>query len=200
MHPPPRIAPRNPALESRPWSHLSDAEWDALRPHVENAGAGRPIPELRLRMDAIFQAVMARGLPWSSFRSPYGRTDTIHRHFRRLAHAGVWTALLKRVARRRAPRPLRDIRDWVCAAHRRAIRIIGLRGIVLARRLGLHRALPGPSWLLPDPDLSETMKAVQIHLLRDLANPELPRLLRIIRSVLLRIGRRGRIPRCLEPA
>ena len=65
---------------------------------------------------------------------------------------------------------------------------------------GLHRALPGPSWLLPDLDLSETMKAVQIHLLRDLPNPDLPRLLRIIRSVLLRIGRRGRIPRCLEPA
>jgi transposase len=194
------LPPRNPARESRPWTHLSDAEWAALRPYVENLGAGRPIPDLRARMDAIFQAVMARGLPWSAFRSPYARTDTIHRHFRRLAHAGVWTTLLKKIARRRTPKPLRALTDWVCAAHRRAIRIIGLQGIVLARRLGLHRALPGPAWLLPDPDLSETMKQVQFAVLRNLDHPELRLRLRLLRRILLRIGRRGTIPRCLEPA
>jgi hypothetical protein len=33
--------------------------------------------------------------------------------------------------------------------------LLGLRGIVLARRLGLYSALPAPSQYLPDPDLSE---------------------------------------------
>lgn len=192
--------PRPAHRESRPWAQLSDAEWDALRPYVDNPGAGRPIPNLRDRMDAIFQAVTARGLPWSSFRSPFGRTDTIHRHFRRLAHAGVWTALLKQAARQRAPRPLRDLRDWICAAYRRAVRILGLAGILLARRLGLHRALPGPSWLLPDPDLSETMKQVQFVLLKRLDRPDILPIIRSVKAILSRIGRRGRISRYLEPA
>jgi hypothetical protein len=36
---------------------------------------------------------------------------------------------------------------------------LGLRLIVLARRLGLRAALPGPPWLLPHPDLSHAVFA-----------------------------------------
>ncbi|MHB0713459.1 transposase, partial [Roseomonas mucosa] len=50
----------------------------------------------------------------------------------------------------------------ICRAARRAYRILGLRLILLARRLGLRSALPGPPWLLPDPDLSETLRQTKI--------------------------------------
>ena len=43
-------------------------------------------------------------------------------------------------------------------AFRRALRILGVAGIRLVRRLGLHTALPGPPWLCPDPDLSEALQ------------------------------------------
>jgi hypothetical protein len=211
---------------SRPWSPLTDAEWHALRPYIDHPGAGRPLADPRARMDAIFQAVTTRGLRWSHYAPPHGKADTLHRHFRRLAHAGAWTALLKRVAARRCPKPLRALRDWICAAHRRATRILGLAAIVLARRLRLHRALPGPCWMLPDPDLSETLREMQIKLLsrrddpawlgrsddaarpnrrgrparlRGRDNPDLPAMLRLVARVLARIGRRRSIPRCLEP-
>jgi hypothetical protein len=168
-------------------------------------------------MDAIFQAVTTRRLRWSHYTPPHGKADTLHRHFRRLTHAGAWTALLKRVAARRCPKPLRALRDWICAAHRRAARILGLAGIVLARRLGMLRALPGPCWMLPDPDLSETLRDIQVKLLsrHDRADqltrrdgparpnrrddPDLPHMLRLVARVLSRIGRRRSIPRCLEP-
>ncbi|WP_431305813.1 hypothetical protein [Sediminicoccus sp. BL-A-41-H5] len=35
-----------------------------------------------------------------------------------------------------------------------------MRIIVLARRLQLLEALPGPPWLLPDPDLSKTLAGI----------------------------------------
>lgn len=184
---------------SRPWSALTDAEWHALRPTIDPPGAGRPLENPRARMDAIFQAVTTRGLRWNRYTPDHGKADTLHRHFRRLAHAGAWTALLKRVAARRCPKALRALRDWICAAHRRAMRILGLAAIVLARRLGMLRALPGPCWMLPDPDLSETLRDIQIELLGRRDDPDLPRLLRLVARVLARIGRRRSIPRCLEP-
>jgi hypothetical protein len=71
--------------------------------------------------------------------------------------------------------------------------------------------------MLPDPDLSETLRDIQVKLLsrRDLADqlarhdgparfnrrddPDLPHMLRLVARVLSRIGRRRSIPRCLEP-
>ena len=41
-------------------------------------------------------------------------------------------------------------------------RLLGPRLALLARRLELREALPGPPWLLPDPDLSETLRRVKI--------------------------------------
>ncbi len=190
--------PRRPA-PARPWSPLADAEWAALSPYLRAPGPGRPIQDLRARLDGIFRAVTTRGLRWNAHASPYGRADTLHRHFRRLAHAGVWTALLKRVAKSRCPRPLRAIRDWLCAAHRRAVRVIGLSAIVLARRLNLPRALPGPSWLLPDPDLSETLRRVQVSLIHRRNEPDAPALMRLVGRIIARISRARPIGRYLEP-
>src|SRR3712207_3489939 len=50
---------------------------------------------------------------------------------------------------------LRRLESWICRAYRRAWRLLGVQGMGLARRLGFLSALRGPSWLLPDPDLSE---------------------------------------------
>jgi hypothetical protein len=80
------------------------------------------------------------------------------RLFRRWAHAGLWSMMLKFVAKERPG--LEAIQYWVCRAFRRAWRIQGLAGLRLARRLGLDSALRAPSWMLPDPDLSEYFHTV----------------------------------------
>jgi transposase len=184
---------------SRPWSPLSDAEWAALAPHLPLTGAGRPIANPRARLDAIFQFVTTT-IPWSSFRSPHARTDTLHRQFRRWARMGVWSRLLALVAKRRAPKHLKAIADWVAAAHRRTYRILGIPALTLARRLGMRNALPGPSWMLPDPDLSELVhRVVKSVLNRPLTRAAIP-LLRTCRLLLKTAGGRRRIPACLMPS
>ena len=59
----------------RPWQPLSDDEWLALLPYVlRRSGPGRPIPELRARMDAIFHVCHAR-LPWHALPPAFGKPD-----------------------------------------------------------------------------------------------------------------------------
>ncbi|MDJ0391215.1 transposase [Roseomonas sp. E05] len=115
--------PRSRAA-SRPWSPLSDAAWSALLPFLDHPAPGasrrpgRPIVNLRARMDLIFQAVTS-GLPWSRFSTPQARTDTIHRQFRRLAHAGLWSRLLRRPPRPGLAEALRHARALLRAARGR---------------------------------------------------------------------------------
>jgi hypothetical protein len=136
-------------------------------------------------------------LPWSELRAGTLLWDTAHRQFRRWAHADLWTRLLKAVARRRCGRVLRGLRPWICAAYRRAWRVLGLRGIAIARRLGLFDALRAPPWMLPDPDLSE--QALR-HLHQRLA-PGQPPMARETWRLWLKVLRRlilpTRIPRAL---
>ncbi len=189
--------PRHPS-RPRPWSPLTDAEYAALEPFIHKPGAGRPIRDPRGRLDAIFRIVTTR-IPWSRVTTDHGRTDTIHRQFRRWAHAGLWSTLLRQVARRRCPKPLRALRDRVAAAYRRAIRILGLPGVVLARRLNLPRALPGPPWYFPNPDLSETIRKVFLDAIRAPDSPDRTALMRACRAV-LRVADRWRpVPACLVP-
>jgi len=47
---------------------------------------------------------------------------------------------------------------WLCRAARRAMRLLGMAGLVRARRLGLLTALPMVPWMMPDPDLSESLR------------------------------------------
>jgi hypothetical protein len=73
----------------------------------------------------------------------------------------------------------------------------------LARRLGFLSALRGPSWLLPDPDLSElvfsklraAMRRAREHGLRVLP----PGFLRDYQRLLRIAAGRRRIRRCLAP-
>jgi hypothetical protein len=177
-----------------PWRRLTDAEYEAFRPFILNTGPGRPVRDLRGRLDAIFR-IATTNIPWSRISTDCGPTSSLHRLFRRWAHAGVWTRLLRCSVSRRAPRPLRALRGWIAAAFRRCVRLLGLPAITLARRLRVFRALPGPSWYFPDPDLSESLQPVLERAVRD-ADIDL---LRLCRRILRVAGRRRSIPRCLVP-
>lgn len=187
----------------RRWQPLSDAEWTALLPFLPaTTGPGRPLRDARTRMDGIFW-VAAAGCPWAGLPPRYGRADTVSRHFRRLSHAGLWETLLRALAAPGCPAPLQALEHWICRACRRAVRLRGIGLIALARRLGLLSALRAPPWLLPDPDLSETVRraldSVVASIRRGIWAGARHRL-RLCIGLFRTAGGRRRIPRCLEPA
>jgi len=140
-------------------SPLTDLQWHALLPYVlPRSPAGRRIGDLRGRMDAIFHVALTPGDPWRSLPARYGRAETVARYFRRLTHGGLWHGLLKALPDLAPDHPLRGIEAAILRATRRAARIGGMPLLLLIRRLGLRKALPAPPWLLPDPDLSETLR------------------------------------------
>jgi transposase len=185
----------------RPWDWLSDAELAALRPFFERQGAGRPIHDLRARLDAIFWVVTRNG-PWRELPLEMGPWDTAHRQFRRWARAGVWSRLLQAVANRRCPQGLRRLEHWLCRAFRRALRVLKLAGLRLALRLGLLSALPGPWWMLPKPDLSETWLPLMRRMVaraQTLPFRQAIPWLRELRWMHRFLGGTARIPKCLAP-
>lgn len=211
------LAPLRGLTPPAPWAPLTDAEWDALAPILAALGcglsaaprAGRPAADPRARLDAIFRAVTLKHpeggrAPWRLLPEAFGKADTASRTHRRWARAGLWARLLVEVARPGCPPVLRRLTHRVCCAFRRAVRIMGLKAIVLARRLGLHSALPAPSLYLPDPDLSEIVWPLQIRLAEAaLANPKWrppSSLLRALMRLLTICGGRARISRHMEPA
>jgi transposase len=199
-----------------PWAPMTDAEWEWLRPHLPGTaagGPGRPLADARARMDAIFRAVTlkrpaAEGggrAPWRRLPEAFGKADTVSRTYRRRARLHLWARLLCLVAPKAAPPPAAEGLRWrICCAFRRAIRLMGLRALVLARRLGLHSALPAPSAWLPDPDLSEILMPVVLRALeKALRDPgwRIPRAaFRLFRAMHRLAGGRARIPRSMEPA
>lgn len=201
----------------RPWAPLTDAEWEQLAPYLAAHGcglspaprAGRPPVDTRARLDAIFRAVTLKGPggtrgAWRQLPEEHGRPDTVSRSFRRWAHANLWARLLAAVASPDCPKPLRRLCHWVCCAFRRATRIMGLRAVVLARRLGLYSALPAPAVLLPDPDLSEYLWPVLPALLQKLADEPRWRppkgALRGLAALHRLCAGRRRVARWMEPA
>jgi transposase len=144
----------------RPWAPLTDAEWQALRPFLRQEGSpGRPLgTDPRTRLDALLHAATT-GLPWHALPAAYGRGPTLARHFRRLAKAGLWSRLLEALAHPKAPPALRALEYWLCRAARRAMRLLGMKGLDLAQRLGLLSALPMVPWMLPNRDLSQHLAA-----------------------------------------
>jgi len=173
---------------ARAWRPLTNAEWDALRPYVDREGPGRPVRDPRTRLNLIF-AVATAGLPWrlSQQAAAHGVAmtgDTLSRQFRRWTHAGLWKTLLFALARTDCPPALKAIEYWVLRAARRAMRLMGLGALVLARLLGKLTALPLPPALLPNPILSEAADAMQAALYRRgwcLAQERLHRMLDSIR-------------------
>ncbi|TPG46355.1 transposase [Roseomonas nepalensis] len=140
-----------------PWSPLTDSQWLALLPYLlPRSPAGRKINDLRARMDAIFHTT-AHHAPWREAPRDHATPDTIARHYRRLTRAGLWERLLIALAETDPRHPLRSIEHLIVRAARRAHRLLGPAFLLLVRRIGLRSALPAPPWLLPDPDLSETL-------------------------------------------
>lgn len=185
-----------------PFSALTDRQWAALRPYVvKDHPAGRPMRDLRQRMDAIL-FLLSTDAPWRELPAQYGAHGTVARHFRRLTHAGLWENLLIALKELGPRHPLQQLRRVIFRGARRAARLRGLGIIVLARRLGLLEALPGPSWMVADPDLSKSLMAWQ---LRAAQNPEpgyFRRFIlhwgRTIRNLLTMVGGRPNMPRSVR--
>ncbi|MFZ4409663.1 MAG: transposase, partial [Paracraurococcus sp.] len=153
------------------WQPLSDEEWEALSsilwalgcgiPGPESSPAGRKMANPRARLDAIFRGCTmkwdgphgAYRAPWRALPDTHGKPDTISRTHRRWAHAGLWRRLLEEISHPQAEPALRGLAHWICCAYRRAIRVMGLRAVLFARRLGQSSALPAPSHWLPEPAL-----------------------------------------------
>jgi transposase len=141
---------------------LTTPHWAALAPHLaRTCASGRPLENPRARFDALL-AHGATARPWREAAPDPREAATLARHFRRLTHAGLWERLLRALAAAAPEDPLRSLEAAICRAARRAYRLRGLALLLLARRLKLRRALPGPPWMLPDPDLSETLSADEI--------------------------------------
>jgi hypothetical protein len=176
------------------------------------ARPGRPLPDPRGRLDAIFRAVTLKRparqgggrAPWRALPEAFGKADTVSRSYRRWTRTDLWMRLLTEVAAEDCPPALAGLAHRICCAFRRGVRIMGLRAIVLARRLRLHSALPAPSAYLPDPDLSEIYRPVCLRFADyALAHPAWrpPRpLLRLLRTMHRLMGGRARLSPALEPA
>ena len=202
-----------------PWAPLTDAEWAALRPILAEHGcglsdqprAGRPMADPRAQLDAIFRAVTlkrprAEGggrAPWQQLPEEFGKSDTISRTYRRWCRTDLWMRLLQVVGAEDCPEVLAQLTHRICCAFRRGVRLMGLRAIVLARRLRLYSALPAPSFWLPDPDLSEIYMPVILGLLRHAREHWGRRLgqanIRLIASMHRAMGGRARIAGWMEP-
>lgn len=180
-----------PAYETprRAWRPMTNAEWDALAPFVAHRGPGRPVRDPRTRLNLIF-AVVTSGRPWRESQqvAAHGVAmtgDTLSRQFRRWTHAGLWKTILFALTREDCPPVLKAMEYWLLRAARRAMRLMGLGALTLARLLGKLTALPLPPALLPNPILSETVTHAQDALYRRSWRPAhepLHRLLDAIRN------------------
>lgn len=112
-------------------------------------------------MDGIFW-LLTTDAPWREVPAEYGQAGTVAQHFRRLTQAGLWEQLLDALYDLGPRHPLQQLRRVIFRGARRAYRMRGLGIVVQARRLGF-RALPGPSWMVPDPDLSQSLFAWQLR-------------------------------------
>jgi transposase len=168
---------------------MSDEEWDAIAPYLWATGCGirggiglpvggRPMADPRGRLDAIFRGCTlkwagpkgATRAPWRALPETLGRADTVSRTHRRWAHAHLWRRLLEAVLVEGAvPPALAGLAHWICCAYRRAIRVMGLRAITFARKLGLHSALPAPPHWLPDETLQRPWQRLMQGLIAALA-------------------------------
>ena len=186
------------------WRRLSDDEWEMVRPFVvELHGRGRPVADLRARLDAcLYGACMKEA--WKELPAEFGRADTVSRQFRRWGEAGLWEALLHAVALQGREPSLAGLAYFVCRAFRRCHRVLGLRGLRLARALGMDSALRAPRAWLPDPDLSEHYHATVLIPGAEamLGWPVAVRLaaIRVWKGMLTRVKGRARIARWMAPA
>ena len=185
------------------WRPMTDAEWEEFQFIFAwlHPDRGRPLANPRAALDACFHAACS-DRPWRELPPVFGKWQTIHRLFVRWTHKGAWEQLLKFVANHHDVSPA--VTWWVCKAFRRARRIMGIRGYMLARRLGMDSALPAPSWWLPDPVVWEfslqTWFPRMIETLRSkVPIPEKRAMIRAVMGLWRIAGGRSRITRAMAP-
>jgi transposase len=72
---------------------LTDAEWDAIKPHLPNKPRGVPRVDDRRVLNGIFW-VLRSGAPWADLPERYGERTTVYNRFVRWRKAGVWDRLM----------------------------------------------------------------------------------------------------------
>lgn len=202
---------RRPARLSPPvpWRRLTPEERALVEPilalHCRLGERGRPaFHDPMARLEACLEAACQR-IPWRDTRSaaaPRLSGDAIHRCFRRWAQRGLWMALLRRLAALRGRFPALEY--FVCRAFRRAWRMQGIQGVLLARETGFASALRAPPSCFPDPVLSANCHLGLVMPLLH-ATPAWPPALcesfdRVLRAVARWSGGVRRIRRAWEPA
>lgn len=197
--PPPRLS------TPHEWRPLTEAELRFCWPVLEALclhDRGRPAGmDLFGRFDACLAAACS-GASWREVKVDGIRADTLHRTFRRWSKAGVWLALLAKLGREKPGLPALEY--FLCRAYRRAWRMQGMLGILLARGVGLASALRAPFHRFPDPLLSARWHRQVIRpglaALREHDWPWQRAFLRQARQLLTRCGGVVRVRRCWEPA
>jgi len=144
-------------------------------------------------MNGIFRLI-ATDAPWREVPAEYGKGATVARHFRRLTQAGLWERLLQTLHDLGPRHPLQSLKPMIFRAARRAYRLRGLGIIVLARRLGFIGALPGPCWLVADPDLSKTLIRLQLRQGKNLGR-FVTKWGKALRNLMRMVGGRPNMPR-----
>jgi transposase len=204
--PVPALGQHLPARLLRPvaWRPLTDGEWDVVRPFVVALhGRGRPVREMQARLDACLHGATMAG-PWKELPPEFGKADTVSRQFRRWAEAGLWEVLLHTVVRQGRGAGLGGLLYFLCRAFRRAHRVLGLRGLRLARALGMDSALRAPRDWLPDPDLSEHYHATILRpgsaMLMQWPRAKKLWAIGLWKKLLTHVAGRARIARWMAPA
>jgi len=186
------------------WRPLSDEEWALAAPFVLALnGRGRPLADARARLDACLHGACMKEA-WKELPATFGRADTISRQFRRWAEAGLWEVLLHAVVHQGKGAGLGALLYFLCRCFRRAHRVLGLRGLRLARALGMDTALRAPRDWLPDPDLSEHYHATILRPGSEklLGWPKAKKLwaISLWEKLLTHVGGRARIAGWMAPA
>ncbi|WP_149538086.1 transposase [Siccirubricoccus phaeus] len=124
----------------RPYTPLTDEEWAVLAPHFPHTdpdatAPGRPLTESRREGFEAMLFACVTDTPWTRLPRHHGAQPlSVARHFRRLAHEGVWSRLPEALIDPRCPRLLKAMEYWACRLARRA----------RARRLPPRPAAPPP--------------------------------------------------------
>ena len=79
---------------------LTDAQWEALRPHLPPAKprTGRPNTDHRTVVEGILW-ILRTGAPWRDLPDRYGSPGTVSSRFYRWRQAGVWARVLTALQR-----------------------------------------------------------------------------------------------------
>jgi len=123
---------------------LSDAQWDAIRPHLPYRAAGRRRVDDRRVISGIIH-VLQSGCRWRDCPGRYGPCTTIYNRYNRWARKGHWQYLFAVLTRQGADAPEQVSID---STHIKARRCAGGgKGGLLLRPLGGPKAAETPKYM-----------------------------------------------------